>query len=119
MAEYDEDFIEMRKQDLMRMQKELQNTLQMETEDFNQLMTEISTKDAPEVAKELMDNRSLGQVEVIDRERIRSIASALYRIEHGDYGVCISCGAQIAPERLKIKPDAAFCISCRERSELG
>lgn len=61
--------------------------------------------------------------EVIDdlgnmtRKEISEIASALARIESGDYGICIDCGVEIPEERLKVKPYARRCIQCEEKNE--
>lgn len=117
MTAYNKEFIEERKQDLYRMQAELRETLQIETDQFHALLDELAYKDFPEVSRELLDQRTLGQIEVADRERLRSIASALYRIEHDQYGICTSCGGAIDAERLKAKPDAALCFDCRKRLE--
>lgn len=40
------------------------------------------------------------------------IVAALARIEHGDYGICETCGNAIAPARLAALPTATRCISC-------
>ena len=61
--------------------------------------------------------------EVIDdlgnmaRNEISEIASALARIESGDYGICIDCGVEIPEERLEVKPYARRCIQCEEKNE--
>jgi len=117
MNAYSQEFIEVRKKDLYRMQEELRTTLQLETNQFNELMRELAYKDFPEVSRELLDRRTLGEIEVAERERLRSIASALYRVEQQQYGMCTACGGAIDEERLKAKPDAALCFSCRQRLE--
>jgi len=43
---------------------------------------------------------------------------ALERIEKGEYGICISCGKEINPERLEAVPHARLCIECKSREEL-
>ena len=61
--------------------------------------------------------------EVIDdlgnmtRKEISEIASALARIESGDYGICVDCGVEIPEERLEVKPFARRCIKCEENYE--
>jgi RNA polymerase-binding protein DksA len=61
--------------------------------------------------------------EVIDdlgnmtRKEISEIASALARIESGDYGICIDCGVEIPEGRLEVKPYARRCIQCEEKNE--
>ncbi len=48
---------------------------------------------------------------------LRQIATALQRIESGDFGYCLSCDEVIAARRLEINPAAALCINCAEKSE--
>jgi len=48
---------------------------------------------------------------------MRRIAAALQRIEDGEYGFCLSCDVEIAPQRLGIDPAATLCIDCAEKSE--
>src|SRR3954454_7482552 len=43
---------------------------------------------------------------------IGEIDAALARLEAGTYGSCVSCGAQIAEERLELRPFAGRCVSC-------
>jgi DnaK suppressor protein len=55
----------------------------------------------------------------VERRReveLARIAGALERIEHGDYGYCVSCGDSIAPKRLQLDPATPLCLSCAERS---
>ena len=44
--------------------------------------------------------------------KIKSIKSALQKIEKGTYGWCERCGENIGPERLKILPHTTFCVKC-------
>jgi DnaK suppressor protein len=54
-----------------------------------------------------------------DRESmlIRKIRESLEDIEEGVYGVCESCGEDIAIERLKARPVTRHCIRCKTRLE--
>jgi DnaK suppressor protein len=54
-----------------------------------------------------------------DRERklIKKIDYALAAIDNGDYGYCVSCGAEIGLARLEARPTAAQCIDCKTRDE--
>ncbi len=45
-------------------------------------------------------------------EEIKQIKDALKRIDEGTYGVCLECGEDIDPRRLKALPNATRCISC-------
>ncbi|MDH3317786.1 MAG: TraR/DksA family transcriptional regulator [Gammaproteobacteria bacterium] len=48
---------------------------------------------------------------------LRNVASALARIESGDFGFCQSCGDPIHQKRLEFDPAALLCIQCAERAE--
>jgi len=41
---------------------------------------------------------------------LTEIQTALERIDEGTYGLCVTCGKPIAPERLEAVPYAARCI---------
>ncbi len=43
---------------------------------------------------------------------LRQIDAALSRIESGDYGTCVKCGAEIEDERLDVLPATPFCRTC-------
>ena len=48
---------------------------------------------------------------------VRKINKALIEIEKGEYGLCKECDAEIPFERLKARPVAEMCITCKEDSE--
>ena len=54
-----------------------------------------------------------------DRESrlIRKINAALQRIEEGTFGVCETCGGEIAVARLRARPVATHCIDCKRVME--
>jgi DnaK suppressor protein len=58
-------------------------------------------------------------LEESDVRLLAAIDAALARIDEGTYGVCVNCGAQIAPERLEAMPWATLCIDCKRREERG
>jgi DnaK suppressor protein len=55
----------------------------------------------------------------LDRESklLRSIRTALARLEDGSYGECLNCGARIGPKRLNAVPWAACCVGCQEAAD--
>ncbi|MGI9554305.1 MAG: RNA polymerase-binding protein DksA [Thermodesulfobacteriota bacterium] len=63
-------------------------------------------------------NRSI-ELKKRDRERklIQKIQKALNKIEDGSYGICENCGEYITEQRLKVRPEATMCISCKEEEE--
>ncbi len=54
-----------------------------------------------------------------DRERvkIKQIDDALARLDDGSYGVCESCGLEIAEERLQAMPFSRLCRDCQQDQE--
>ena len=47
------------------------------------------------------------------REALRDIQAALWRMDEGRYGRCISCGDAVEVERLEILPQTARCMACQ------
>jgi len=54
-----------------------------------------------------------------DRESklIKKIKKALIRIEEGTFGICESCGEDIAFKRLRARPVTTQCIDCKTKEE--
>jgi RNA polymerase-binding transcription factor DksA len=50
-------------------------------------------------------------------ERVNRLAAALDRLNEGEYGVCVECGEDIAPARLRVMPEVATCVRCQDRLE--
>ncbi len=49
--------------------------------------------------------------------QIKEIDEALENMKNGDYGICESCGEEIPEGRLKVRPNAKFCIRCKDEIE--
>jgi DnaK suppressor protein len=54
-----------------------------------------------------------------DRERVKlqQIDDALARLDDGSYGICESCGLEIAEERLEAMPFSRLCRDCQQDQE--
>ena len=48
------------------------------------------------------------------KTELKEIDYALFKIENKTYGICEMCEEQIEIPRLKVKPQAKYCIVCRE-----
>ncbi|MDP1571244.1 MAG: TraR/DksA C4-type zinc finger protein [Vicinamibacterales bacterium] len=46
---------------------------------------------------------------------LRLVERALEAVESGDYGTCARCGDDIAPARLRAKPEAFLCLACADK----
>ena len=71
------------------------------------------------VDRALSESSSSIELRKRDRERklIQKIKTALKKMEEGTYGICESCGEYITHQRLKVRPEAVLCISCKEEQE--
>ena len=86
---------------------------------ISQDLAEPLNHDSSEQAVEMEDDVSLqAQAALIAREII-SVKRALMRIDNGTYGECVRCGAEIAPKRLEVRPEAALCIECASKEQSG
>ena len=52
-----------------------------------------------------------------DWNELQAIEAALARIADGSYGICVQCGNEIEPARLKVQPTAIRCMRCQEAHE--
>src|SRR5215208_6485986 len=43
---------------------------------------------------------------------LERVERALAKLDEGTYGVCDSCGKEIAPRRLEAMPDSTLCVQC-------
>lgn len=85
------------------------------SEDYEPQMPEYGDgedENAKEV--EVMAERTSTQ-ETIEKD-LNAIDEALTRIDAGNYGVCKSCGNNIAEERMNALPEALQCINCASQS---
>ncbi len=66
---------------------------------------------------DLADNaRSAAVVEAAEGQRAH-VQEALRRLDAGEYGRCIDCGAELSAARLEAKPEAARCVTCQGKAE--
>jgi DnaK suppressor protein len=65
-----------------------------------------------EAAGEVEEYSTRLHVEYSLETQLKDIGEALERIKKGTYGVCITCGKRISPDRLSISPAAKTCQKC-------
>jgi DnaK suppressor protein len=70
-----------------------------------------------DLASSLEGREMLFQLTSRDRNELRLIEEALFRINEGTFGACESCEEQISLKRLQIMPLTPLCISCQEAAE--
>ena len=88
--------------------------LQTRSEAIEQDLRHPLEQDSAEQAIDLEDDEALSGVDAVLGGEIAAIQRALLRLETGDYGRCVGCGAEIAAARLRAQPAAALCIQCAE-----
>mgnify|MGYP006283089567 CR=1 FL=1 len=52
-----------------------------------------------------------------DAAELAAVSRALRNLHEGRYGLCVTCGADIPFERLKVEPQAARCVACETAAE--
>ena len=50
------------------------------------------------------------------RLELLRVEAALERLEQGEYGLCLACGAPIVDARLDLDPAAVLCVECAARA---
>lgn len=104
--------------------KQAREKLLEEQESLASLRQQSKTARAPV----MLDQQAVGRLSRMDalqkqymelatehrrQQRLQTIAAALQRIEAEDFGYCIICDEEIAPQRLAFDPAVACCIDCR------
>jgi DnaK suppressor protein len=95
---------------------EIADTLERtEEESYQQIAGQVRDREDASFADLIVDV-NLAEVDR-DVGELRAIDAALTRIKDGSYGICESCGGEIAPARLEAEPTAVRCIRCQEAWE--
>ena len=70
-----------------------------------------------DLASSLEGREMVFQLTSRDRNELRLIGDAIFRINEGTYGACESCEKKISLKRLQIMPLTSLCIECQEAAE--
>lgn len=70
------------------------------------------SKDWGELATEREGDEVLEKLGQSGETEMARIRAALTRMDAGEYGICVTCGADISPERLDLLPYTPFCRKC-------
>lgn len=70
--------------------------------------------DWSEQAGERENEEVLNALESEAKVEIQHLSNAITRMESGSYGICQSCGDEIAKQRLEVQPAATHCIKCAD-----
>ena len=98
------------------LEKELKNFAKEDTKpkgDWDTRYPKFNGGGLEEEADELQEYEKLLSVEYSLELRLRDTNSALEKIKENEYGKCEKCNKNIDIERLKVCPEARFCIKCK------
>lgn len=99
-------------------EKELKKQLE-EIEEESPSSDEFRSLDnAPEEdASEADTGTRLNAMKDMLLSQLKKVSNALLKMRHGSYSVCDRCGKPISAERLKVMPEAIYCIDCERELE--
>jgi len=70
--------------------------------------------DWAEQAGERENEEVLNALESEAKVEIQHLSNAITRMQQGSYGICQTCGNEIAKQRLQAQPAATNCIQCAD-----
>lgn len=103
-------------QELSDRKQEILNELKKNHSEYFQNMNG-DVADLADEAEEAIERDLIYHLSLNEKQELEEINLAIKKIEDGHYGSCVSCGADIPIERLKIKPSARYCTKCQEKYE--
>lgn len=80
--------------------------------DIEQTLDQPANKDVEERSVEREGDEVLQGLGALERSEVEQIRAALERMKAGEYGFCVTCGAEIDPKRLDLLPATPFCAKC-------
>ena len=104
------------KERLLGKRSELLNVIQSSTS-LERDTGDLTFSNEIDLASSLEGREMTFQLTSRDRNDLRRIEDALFRINEGTYGACESCEKKISLKRLQTLPFAALCIDCQEEAE--
>ena len=112
----------MKESDILYFKALLENLLQDLLSQADSTVTGMTTQkenfpDPTDRASLETDRNFMLRIRDRESKLIRKIKKALERIENGTFGVCETCGEDIAVERLKARPVTTHCIDCKIQEE--
>ena len=92
---------------MLRSSKEVERTI-----------NDITFSNEIDLASSLEGREMAFQLSSRERNELRMVEEALFKIKGDTYGVCDSCSKYITLKRLEILPLTALCIECQENLEV-
>lgn len=97
--------------------KQQKSELEQRLQRINENVRRPLETDSKERALQLENREVVDALGNEAREELGQIASALRRIDNGEFGYCSDCGEAISEPRLQAFPQAARCIECASLDE--
>jgi RNA polymerase-binding protein DksA len=113
----DQAFIKKMELSLSELKSQIISNLIASSEDFKEIVEGMDPKDMADVASDDIDRKMIEALGFQELKRLKSIESALTRIQQGKYGLCVKCGKLIPADRLEAIPYALMCIECKSEEE--
>lgn len=82
--------------------------------DWDTVFPDFGENNLEEMADEVEEYENLLPVEHSLENKLSEINSALEKIKKNTYGICENCQKEISKERLKVFPEARFCLDCNK-----
>ena len=101
------------RQDLLKSRNLLVRTLQWTPNLFDETLP----ADPVDVAVREQDQRCDHLLKDRASVKLKQIERALGRLSEASFGVCLGCREDISIERLKVQPEALYCVECKDRNE--
>lgn len=106
LERYEEMLIELREEIREEIDKTRDESAPVKLEGVMGRVSRGDAMQAQQVALEVKRRRE---------QRLTRIATALQRIQQGEYGLCGRCSNPIKPARLDAFPDAVLCVQCASK----
>ena len=105
------------KQMLEERREQILKNIQGSSKELDELHESHGVMDEGDIAAASTDNLINEEIMASQQKELIEIEDALYKISNGTYGVCEMCEEPIGMQRLKVKPYAKYCITCRQIAE--
>ncbi len=103
------------------LERTLINTLEEERGQLEEQLKDLGSSDIsqgdfdPNFADSSQVTAERGELDALRaslQERLKDVVHALDKVSRGTYGLCETCAAAIAIERLEAMPTARLCMTC-------
>jgi len=88
------------------------------SQEVERTINDITFSNEIDLASSLEGREMAFQLSSRERNELRMVEDALFKIKDDTYGVCDSCSKYITLKRLEIMPLTALCIECQENLEV-